>query len=79
MIDRSTFTVTTSAGSLAGWFVGDGPRVLLLHGGPGLGYDYMLPLVAELEAIGWYGIAGRAAVYSFCKRSAYERCLDSRC
>ncbi|HTU85755.1 MAG TPA: alpha/beta hydrolase [Solirubrobacteraceae bacterium] len=50
MIERSTFTATTSAGSLAGWFVGDGPRLLLLHGGPGLRYDYMLPLVAELEA-----------------------------
>ena len=49
MIDRSTFTATTSAGSIAGSVVGDGSPVLLLHGGPGLGYDYMLPLVAELE------------------------------
>jgi len=49
VIDRSTFTATTSAGSIAGSVVGDGSPVLLLHGGPGLGYDYMLPLVAELE------------------------------
>lgn len=49
MIERSTFAARTSAGSLAGWIVGDGSPVLLLHGGPGLGYDYMLPLVAELE------------------------------
>jgi pimeloyl-ACP methyl ester carboxylesterase len=35
-------------GSIAGWQVGTGPAVLLLHGGPGLS-DYTFPLAAELE------------------------------
>ena len=29
--------------------VGDGPAVLLLHGGPGLRYAYMEPVIAELQ------------------------------
>lgn len=49
MIERSAFTATTDVGTLAGWVVGDGLPVLLLHGGPGLGYDYMEPLIAELQ------------------------------
>ncbi len=49
MPERSGFTATAGAGTLAGWVVGDGPPVLLLHGGPGLGYGYMEPLIDELQ------------------------------
>jgi pimeloyl-ACP methyl ester carboxylesterase len=35
-------------GSITGWLAGDGPPVLVLHGGPGLS-DYTAPLAAELE------------------------------
>ncbi|MGH2913940.1 MAG: alpha/beta fold hydrolase [Solirubrobacteraceae bacterium] len=48
MIERSAFAATADGGILTGWVVGDGPPVLLLHGGPGLRYDYMEPLIAEL-------------------------------
>ncbi len=34
-------------GSITGWLAGDGPPVLILHGGPGLS-DYTEPLAAEL-------------------------------
>jgi proline iminopeptidase len=49
VIERSAFTAMVDGETLAGWVVGDGPPVLLLHGGPGLGYDYMEPLIAELQ------------------------------
>ena len=49
MIERSAFTATSDVGTLGGWVVGDGPPVLLLHGGPGLGHGYMEPLIAELQ------------------------------
>jgi len=42
---------------IAGGRAGDGPPVLLLHGGPGLGYDYLLDLADELAAendVAWY-------------------------
>lgn len=48
MIGRETFTVDTAAGSLAGWVTGSGPRVLLLHGGPGLSFEYVDEIAAEL-------------------------------
>ena len=37
-----------AAGGLVGWVQGEGPPVLLLHGGPGLSYDYMDWLAEEL-------------------------------
>ena len=37
-----------AAGELVGWVQGEGPPVLLLHGGPGLSYDYMDWLAEEL-------------------------------
>ena len=49
MIERSAFTATVDGGTVAGWVVGDGRPVLLLHGGPGLRYDYMEPLIVELQ------------------------------
>jgi pimeloyl-ACP methyl ester carboxylesterase len=36
-----------SEGAITGWQAGDGPPVLILHGGPGLS-DYTAPLAAEL-------------------------------
>ncbi|MEO6859522.1 MAG: alpha/beta hydrolase [Solirubrobacteraceae bacterium] len=50
MSDREVFTVEVAGGSLAGWVTGDGPRVILLHGGPGLSYAYMEPVVEELQS-----------------------------
>lgn len=50
MAGRETFTVGTAAGTLAGWVSGSGPRVLLLHGGPGLSFEYLDELAAELGA-----------------------------
>jgi pimeloyl-ACP methyl ester carboxylesterase len=37
-------------GALAGWSAGDGTPVLLLHGGPGMGYEYLDGLAEELAA-----------------------------
>ncbi len=42
------FRVPVPGGSITGWLAGDGPPVLVLHGGPGLS-DYTAPLAAELE------------------------------
>ncbi len=43
------FDVTLDGVRLAGRFTGAGDPLLLLHGGPGLGFDYLEPLVPELE------------------------------
>ncbi len=40
----------TQTGALAGSVAGQGPPVLVLHGGPGLGYEYMDPVVDELRS-----------------------------
>jgi len=47
-MERTMFTVPIETGDLAGWIVGDGPRVLAIHGGPGMNYDYLDDAVAEL-------------------------------
>jgi pimeloyl-ACP methyl ester carboxylesterase len=52
MSGTTTFTVSTDAGDLVAWRTGTGPRVLLLHGGPGLSGDYLDGLVDEL-AVGY--------------------------
>jgi proline iminopeptidase len=49
VVGRETFTVESVNGGLAGWCMGSGPPVLLLHGGPGLGFAYLDALAAELE------------------------------
>lgn len=41
------FLVPVPGGSITGWAHGDGPPVLILHGGPGLS-DYTEPLTGEL-------------------------------
>jgi len=53
---RDVFTVSVAGGALGGWVVGQGPPVLLLHGGPGLSYDYLDGLAAELGS--GYRVAG---------------------
>jgi proline iminopeptidase len=45
---REEFTVTAAGGELGGWLAGDGPPALLLHGGPGLSFEYMDGLGDEL-------------------------------
>jgi pimeloyl-ACP methyl ester carboxylesterase len=40
--------VATRSGRLSGWVTGEGPRVLAIHGGPGMSYDYLDDAVAEL-------------------------------
>jgi pimeloyl-ACP methyl ester carboxylesterase len=48
MGERETFTVEATGGTLGGWVAGDGVPVLLLHGGPGLSYEYLDDLADEL-------------------------------
>ena len=48
MGEREAFTVEATGGTLGGWIVGDGAPVLLLHGGPGLSYEYLEGLADEL-------------------------------
>lgn len=47
-MERTPFTVTTATGPLSGWVIGDGPRVLAVHGGPGMSFDYLDDAVEEL-------------------------------
>ena len=52
----SDFT-TRDGPSLAGRRAGSGPPVLLLHGGPGIGFDYLRDLADELAQendVAWY-------------------------
>jgi pimeloyl-ACP methyl ester carboxylesterase len=49
-MERTRFTVLTPSGDLSGWVTGEGPRVLAIHGGPGMSYDYLDDAVAELAA-----------------------------
>ena len=50
VMERTPFTVATPSGELSGWVTGEGPRVLAIHGGPGMSYDYLDDAVAELAA-----------------------------
>jgi pimeloyl-ACP methyl ester carboxylesterase len=47
-VNRELFRAPTPTGNLVGWVTGEGPPVLALHGGPGLSFDYLDPLVDEL-------------------------------
>lgn len=49
-MEPTPFTVAAGSGQLSGWVSGDGPRVLAIHGGPGMNYDYLDDAVAELAA-----------------------------
>ena len=49
-MERSPFGVVTPSGELSGWVAGEGPRVLAIHGGPGMNYDYLDDAVEELAA-----------------------------
>ena len=51
------FTTNDEGALIAGLRAGNGPPVLLLHGGPGLGFDYLRELADELaqeNAVAWY-------------------------
>ena len=50
LMERIPFTVATPSGDLSGWVMGEGPRVLAIHGGPGMNYDYLDDAVVELAA-----------------------------
>jgi proline iminopeptidase len=45
---RTSFSVEVAGGTLGGWVAGDGVPVLLLHGGPGLSFEYLDELGSEL-------------------------------
>lgn len=47
-MERTPFTVATETGQLSGWVTGEGPRVLAIHGGPGMNFDYLDDAVMEL-------------------------------
>jgi pimeloyl-ACP methyl ester carboxylesterase len=49
-MERTSFTAATTAGRIVGWIAGEGPRVLALHGGPGLNFDYLDEVVQEVGA-----------------------------
>ena len=49
-MERTPFTVPVASGGLSGWVAGEGPRVLAVHGGPGMNYDYLDAAVLELAA-----------------------------
>jgi pimeloyl-ACP methyl ester carboxylesterase len=51
------FETLDEGGLIAGRRAGSGPPVLLLHGGPGLGFDYLAELADELAEendVAWY-------------------------
>jgi pimeloyl-ACP methyl ester carboxylesterase len=57
------FTTCDGEALIAGLRAGDGPPVLLLHGGPGLGFDYLRDLAEELAEendVAWYQQRGQA-------------------
>ena len=45
---RVSFLADVPGGALGGWVVGEGEPVLVLHGGPGLSYDYVDELAADI-------------------------------
>ena len=45
---RDKLEVPATGGRLCGWVQGEGRPVLLLHGGPGLGYEYLDDVAADI-------------------------------
>ena len=57
------FTTHDDGALIAGLHAGNGPPVLLLHGGPGLGFNYLRDLAEELAEendVAWYQQRGQA-------------------
>jgi pimeloyl-ACP methyl ester carboxylesterase len=46
--ERTELRAHVPGGTLGGWVAGAGPPVLLLHGGPGMSYEYLDSLAAEI-------------------------------
>jgi pimeloyl-ACP methyl ester carboxylesterase len=62
-VEWAEFTTRDGDALIAGLRTGDGPPVLLLHGGPGLGFDYLRDLAEELAEendVAWYQQRGQA-------------------
>jgi pimeloyl-ACP methyl ester carboxylesterase len=56
-VDWRTFETDDGGPLIAGRRAGSGPPVLLLHGGPGLGFEYLADLAYELAGendVAWY-------------------------
>jgi pimeloyl-ACP methyl ester carboxylesterase len=62
-VEWKEFTTDDDGPLIAGRRAGSGPPVLLLHGGPGLGFDYLRDLAEELAEendVAWYQQRGLA-------------------
>jgi pimeloyl-ACP methyl ester carboxylesterase len=62
-VEWTAFTTHDDGPSIGGLRAGNGPPVLLLHGGPGLGFDYLGDLAEELayeNDVAWYQQRGLA-------------------
>jgi pimeloyl-ACP methyl ester carboxylesterase len=62
-VEWAEFTTRDGEALIAGLRAGNGPPVLLLHGGPGLGFDYLRELAEELAEendVAWYQQRGQA-------------------
>jgi pimeloyl-ACP methyl ester carboxylesterase len=62
-VEWAEFTTRDGEALIAGLRAGNGPPVLLLHGGPGLGFDYLRDLAEELAEendVAWYQQRGQA-------------------
>jgi pimeloyl-ACP methyl ester carboxylesterase len=62
-VSWTEFTTPDDGPLVAGRRAGNGPPVLLLHGGPGLGFDYLRDLADELAQendVAWYQQRGQA-------------------
>lgn len=62
-MQRTELRIPVPGGDLVGWVAGEGPPVLLLHGGPALSGEYLDPLADELVSgyrVAWYQQRGIA-------------------